>query len=330
MRKKNLIGQQFARLIVIEEVESLNKKDKRPSWKCRCECGNEIIVRTGFHLTSGNTKSCGCLRSEKSAENLSKTSLANKKYEPRISSAMIIYRGRYNDGDLSFDNFYILSQMNCLYCNTTLSNKKNTIYPGVTQYYIDNCEFTYNGLDRVDNNLPHNLNNCVPCCFECNSSKNSMSLNNFFTMINNIIKFKGTSFPNYQELYLTNKEDLLQFKKIKSAICKKYKDIDFELEMLFFIISLNCFYCGAYRLNKTKAKNGDIIPCNGLDRIDQTKPHTLDNILPCCKFCNWSKSERSFSQFISWATRVYENSNEAKILQFLKDSSSNPPKTSLY
>lgn len=30
-------------------------------WTCRCDCGQEAIVLTN-HLTSGATRSCGCLR----------------------------------------------------------------------------------------------------------------------------------------------------------------------------------------------------------------------------------------------------------------------------
>ena len=31
-------------------------------WKCKCDCGNDFIT-TSHHLTSGNTRSCGCLKS---------------------------------------------------------------------------------------------------------------------------------------------------------------------------------------------------------------------------------------------------------------------------
>lgn len=37
-------------------------KNHNAYWKCKCECGNEIIV-SGNHLRSGHTKSCGCLKS---------------------------------------------------------------------------------------------------------------------------------------------------------------------------------------------------------------------------------------------------------------------------
>lgn len=30
-------------------------------WECQCDCGNTKVVTTG-HLTSGDTRSCGCSR----------------------------------------------------------------------------------------------------------------------------------------------------------------------------------------------------------------------------------------------------------------------------
>lgn len=57
----DLSGQRFNRLTVIEQ----SGKDKcgKLLWKCRCDCGNEVIVR-GHGLKSGDNQSCGCLRKE--------------------------------------------------------------------------------------------------------------------------------------------------------------------------------------------------------------------------------------------------------------------------
>lgn len=67
MRKmKNLIGEKFGRLLVIERSEDyiqFNGK-KRSYWKCRCECGKEKKVSSD-NLVSGKIKSCGCLKKEK-------------------------------------------------------------------------------------------------------------------------------------------------------------------------------------------------------------------------------------------------------------------------
>ena len=58
MKVINEIGNQYGKLTVIDRGPS---KDGRATWKCRCECGNEIIV-LGKSLRSGNTTSCGCSR----------------------------------------------------------------------------------------------------------------------------------------------------------------------------------------------------------------------------------------------------------------------------
>lgn len=52
----DLTGQVFGRLTVIRREGS---KGPYPAWRCRCECGNETVIR-GASLKNGNTKSCGC------------------------------------------------------------------------------------------------------------------------------------------------------------------------------------------------------------------------------------------------------------------------------
>ena len=61
----NEIGNTYGYLTVIERAE--NNKDGRAMWKCKCKCGNELIV-LGKHLRSGNTKSCGCYQKERAAQ----------------------------------------------------------------------------------------------------------------------------------------------------------------------------------------------------------------------------------------------------------------------
>lgn len=64
-RGKDLRGEKFGRLTPLYPLE---KRVKRfIVWHCICDCGNECDV-IGSHLTSGHTKSCGCLQSEKAKE----------------------------------------------------------------------------------------------------------------------------------------------------------------------------------------------------------------------------------------------------------------------
>jgi len=50
-------GQTFTRLTVIDRAA--NYKNGSARWRCRCECGNEVIA-IGQKLRDGRVKSCGC------------------------------------------------------------------------------------------------------------------------------------------------------------------------------------------------------------------------------------------------------------------------------
>lgn len=48
-------------------VDFAYAKNRCAFWRCKCDCGNEIVVK-GTNLRDGTTKSCGCIQKEKAAE----------------------------------------------------------------------------------------------------------------------------------------------------------------------------------------------------------------------------------------------------------------------
>jgi len=69
-KAKNLIEMKFGKLTVIKKVpKPENRKNRGSYWLCKCECGSEkeIILSTS-ELTSGNTASCGCIKSDRLKE----------------------------------------------------------------------------------------------------------------------------------------------------------------------------------------------------------------------------------------------------------------------
>ncbi len=56
---KNLMGKRFGRLLCLSKASARG----RTVWLCRCDCGNKKPV-VQHSLTSGATRSCGCLRRE--------------------------------------------------------------------------------------------------------------------------------------------------------------------------------------------------------------------------------------------------------------------------
>ncbi len=72
------------------------------------------------------------------------------------------------------------------------------------------------------------------------------------------------------------------------------------------ITQKDCFYCGIEPTNiaKSKGNNGEYI-YNGIDRIDNTKGYTIDNIVPCCKICNNAKHTLTLQEFKDWIEKIY-------------------------
>lgn len=87
---KDLKGQQFGKLIVIKYAGS---NRNRSTWKCECECGNEVIVNQ-MELVKGDTLSCGCL----------KNSFAESQIEKILKEKNIAYEKEYTFSDLLSEN----------------------------------------------------------------------------------------------------------------------------------------------------------------------------------------------------------------------------------
>ena len=111
-------------------------------------------------------------------------------YTPRISTARTVFRNNgYNDGDLLFEEWYVMSQQDCFYCGKKPSQKanKHKNNKGSSAYAKKYGTFIYNGVDRI-NNLEHHIDECVPCCQTCNIAKNTMPIKEFKAWIIKVYK----------------------------------------------------------------------------------------------------------------------------------------------
>ena len=87
--RKNLVGQRFGRLLVVEQLDD---KNGWTQFRCKCDCGNEKIT-SGNNLIYGSKKSCGCLHKESIKNKLSEN-LINQ----RFGKLVVISKGesKYN------------------------------------------------------------------------------------------------------------------------------------------------------------------------------------------------------------------------------------------
>lgn len=74
--RKDLTGQRFGRLTVLNMLPE--RRNNKIVYHCKCDCGNECDVLAST-LKNGNSKSCGCLRSENNTKR-SGYNLTNQKF----------------------------------------------------------------------------------------------------------------------------------------------------------------------------------------------------------------------------------------------------------
>jgi hypothetical protein len=89
-RLRDLTGQRFGRLVVIERRP--HPTHRSAHWATRCDCGGGTIVR-GSHLTAGKIVSCGCHRLERTIANSTSHGMSNS---PEFNVWMKI-KGRCNN-----------------------------------------------------------------------------------------------------------------------------------------------------------------------------------------------------------------------------------------
>ena len=168
----------------------------------------------------------------------------------------------------------------------------------------DDGDKYFNGIDRVNNEVGYNIDNCVTCCKTCNYSKCEMSLNDFIGKIHHIISYLGLIDEqfDYSELF-RDRVYKLKYKYndyLRRATKKSQKNNEFMFnlskEEFNMIISQSCYLCG---------KESDDFHTNGIDRIDNNIGYEKNNVLPCCGDCNYMKREFSLNHLLIKYCQIY-------------------------
>lgn len=152
MPVKDLTGQRFGRLVVIERGEN----HKSPSglqqvrWLCQCDCGNQTLVHARS-LTSGTTLSCGCYNKDKNKRIFTT-------HGKRKTKLYGVWRGILNRCyDIKHHAYPSYGGRSIKMCEEWKNNFENFYEWAYANGYKDNERLT---IDRIDNNGNYEPSNC--------------------------------------------------------------------------------------------------------------------------------------------------------------------------
>lgn len=189
----DLVGRKFGISTVLEET--FDKEKGMYNLKMLCRCGKEFIALRRY---KSYIKSCGCLVKQ----NYKNMGHKNRRYSQTVVTRQYHNHknGAYQMGlvALSKEDWAKIVYKPCHYCNKI--DKRDGLRANVTGQVKEDLSMTpeerekyilsINGIDRVDNLKGYTLDNCVPCCKNCNRMKANLTKEDFLQHISDIYKYK--------------------------------------------------------------------------------------------------------------------------------------------
>lgn len=185
IKTNSFIGTKHGKLTVLSfsHYKHITSKRMYSYWNCICECGTKKVIDNAG-LMSGSVKSCGCLQIEKLKELHKKNIKPDAPFYFVLKTYIRGAKDRNFTWDLTETEFREITSSDCYYCGESPSRMATS---NGNQNFKGNL-YTYNGIDRVDNNKGYEKDNIVPCCNTCNMLKGIYSQESFLSKVIEIYK----------------------------------------------------------------------------------------------------------------------------------------------
>lgn len=203
---KNIVGERFGRLTVVQHIGDyvFPCGVKTQVWKCKCDCGNEKIVKSR-ELKTGDTKSCGCLKKE-----INK--VINKKHgktNSRLYNTWSNMKSRcYNTKKKEYSHY---GGKGITVCDEWRDDFQAFYDWSMSHGYKDNLT-----IDRIDNSKGYNPKNCRWVTMK-------EQLNNYSK--NHLVNYKGNQYTIHQ---LSQKINIPE-RTLRYRIVNNWKEIELNL-----------------------------------------------------------------------------------------------------
>lgn len=186
------IGDIFGYLTVVDNtfttvIEPSGRK--RRSVLCKCKCGKELLVRIDALFTNSkkhSRKSCGCTKNFINGINAQSRRKPESVYKFLYQRYKSSAKKRNITFELSINEYKDIIKNDCYYCGSNPELKQ----PKRKMGDLVGVPVSYNGIDRIDNNMGYLKENCVACCSKCNYMKHEMSVTSFTEHILKIVNYQ--------------------------------------------------------------------------------------------------------------------------------------------
>lgn len=151
LRRDDLIGRRFGRLVVNEfaGIEYFKNSKGASKWLCECDCGNTTTV-SGNALKSGRQVSCGCYNKEIHTKH-------NKSYDRLYNIYRNMIHRCYNPID---KRYYTHGARGITVCDEWQLDKNHTGMKNFYKWAFNNGYQEDLTIDRIDNNGNYEPLNC--------------------------------------------------------------------------------------------------------------------------------------------------------------------------
>ena len=142
----DMSGQRIGRVTVVRHAGTTHYR--ATLWECKCDCG-KTFFETRANLTSGNVKSCGCLRRERALTQ-------NKKHGMRHTRQYRIWLNMKNRCNNPKDQVYYNYGGRGIHVCEEWNNSFQAFYDwAMSNGYKDDLT-----IDRINNDLGYSPENC--------------------------------------------------------------------------------------------------------------------------------------------------------------------------
>lgn len=93
------------------------------------------------------------------------------------------------------------------------------------------------------------------------------------------------------------------FREYKRLATRRNRTFELTSKEFITIAEQPCHYCGI-KAHVVKRVAQAVYVYNGIDRMDNSRGYSIDNVVPCCTLCNFAKGTRTYEQFMQWLTIV--------------------------